>query len=122
MAPDFFFNVDDGAVMVAKTDWLSPKTNTAHQPWCQLFVACILSHKYTQLLVSSQQIHSQKCSLLFRAPLNAKRARAVQDNISPSRLLSLAGMGMSDFDMPKKAIQNNDRYMFVLVRHVADVF
>jgi hypothetical protein len=74
------------------------------------------------LLLSSQQIHSQKCSLLFRAPLNANWARAVQDNISPSRLLSLAGMEMSDFDMPKKAIQNNDRYMFVLVRHVADVF
>ncbi len=27
MALDFFFNVDPGVVVLASTDWLSPKTN-----------------------------------------------------------------------------------------------
>jgi hypothetical protein len=55
VALDFFINVDAGAVVLAKMDWLSPKTKAGSSTVIPIIRNLNVSHKHILWLASLQQ-------------------------------------------------------------------
>ncbi len=91
MSLDFFFSVEAGAVVFARTDWLSPKTkagsstvipiihNLKQRPRTYSVACCMATNSLPKVLVSQEPcfLELQYIGALFKKTINPVRERRV---------------------------------------------